>query len=177
MKVSRSSSRAFVVYAVILGGIYLIIGAAKFTAGLWHLFQPENATAILNLLVDLFGGFSALVIGAAYSSGTSLWKGKTEFLGFLLIATILSIVFGLFPHSMRGRLQHSNSHLGRRRMDIGMVNLKHRRARNTKARNLASPNFPSNRILCHKSYRKRESSMIKLYSLTLSILAVRKSDH
>ena len=76
MKVSRSSSRALVVYAVILGSIYLIIGTAEFTAGLWYLFQPENATAILNLPVDLFGGFSALVIGAAYLGGTFLWKGK-----------------------------------------------------------------------------------------------------
>jgi len=95
MKVSRSSSRALVVYAVILGSIYLIIGVAEFTAGLWYLFQPENAAAILNLPVDLFGGFSALVIGAAYLGGAFLWKGKIESLGFLLIATILSIVFGL----------------------------------------------------------------------------------
>ena len=95
MKVSKSSSRALAVYAFILGSIYLIIGAAEFTAGLCHLFQPENATAILSLPVDLFGGFSALVIGAAYLGGTFLWKGKIESLGFLLIATILSIVFGL----------------------------------------------------------------------------------
>jgi len=95
MKVSRSSIQALVVYAVILGSIYLIIGAVEFATGLWYLFQPENASAILNLPVDLFGGFSALVIGSAYLGGIFLWKGKIESLGFLLIATILSIVFGL----------------------------------------------------------------------------------
>ena len=95
MKVSRRSSRALAGYAIILGSIYLIIGAAEFIAGLWHLLQPEAAIAILNLPVDLFGGFSALVIGAAYLGGILLWRGEIESLGFLLVATFLSIVFGL----------------------------------------------------------------------------------
>jgi len=95
MRASRNRGRTLAVYVTILGTIYIIIGAAEFISGLWHLLQPENAIGFLGLPIDLFGGFSALVIGAAYLGGVLLWKGETESLGFLLIATILSIVFGL----------------------------------------------------------------------------------
>ena len=95
MKLNNRHRLSIAVYAAILGSMYLIIGAAEFAAGLWNLFQSGHAENPFGLPADIFGGFSALVIGCAYLGGTSFWKGKHESLGFLLIATILSMVFGL----------------------------------------------------------------------------------
>lgn len=95
MRTSRSNSQVVAIYAAILGSIYLIIGAAEFITGLHDLLQLSATESFLGLPIDFFGGFSAFVIGATYLGGTLLWKEKVESLGFLLIATILSAVFGL----------------------------------------------------------------------------------
>ena len=95
MRLNNSRRQTIAAYAAILGSIYLIIGAVEFAAGLWDLFQPGPAENLFGLPADIFGGFSALVIGCTYLGGIPFWKGKYESLGFLLIATILSIVFGL----------------------------------------------------------------------------------
>ena len=81
-------------YAAILGIAYLIIGAIEFAAGLYNLFLPGAIEGIFGVPADLFGGFSSLVIGAAYS-GVLLRRGKQESIGFQLIAILLSIVFGV----------------------------------------------------------------------------------
>jgi len=94
MELSRSSMRAVAAYAAILGSIYILIGAVEFVTGSWDLLRPGNAQSILGVPADIFGGFSALVIGSAYMGGTPLWKGKRESLGFILIAVLLSAVFG-----------------------------------------------------------------------------------
>ena len=94
MRLNNSRRRSITAYAAILGSIYLIIGAVEFAAGLWDLFQSGLAENLFGLPADIFGGFSALVIGCTYLGGTPFWKEEHESLGFLLIATILSIVFG-----------------------------------------------------------------------------------
>ena len=82
------------VYAAFLGSIYIIVGMTEFITGLWELFWPGTVGGFLGLPADLFGGFSAVVIGAAYISSVLLWKER-ESLGFLLTATLLSIIFGI----------------------------------------------------------------------------------
>ena len=81
-------------YAAILGIIYLITGAIEFAAGLYNLLLPGAVEKLFGFPADLFGGFSSLVIGAAYS-GVLLRRGKQESIGFQLIAILLSIVFGV----------------------------------------------------------------------------------
>lgn len=93
-KLSKRNTQIMVVFATTLGSIYIIIGAAEFIAGVSELFWPNAAKGLLGLPADLFGGFSAVVIGVTYIGSILLWKGRWEFLGFLLVATLLSIVFG-----------------------------------------------------------------------------------
>ena len=82
------------VYAALLGSIYIIVGMTEFIMGLWELFWPGTVGGFLGLPADLFGGFSAVVIGAAYIGSVLLWKERGS-LGFLLTATLLSIIFGI----------------------------------------------------------------------------------
>ncbi|MGC8940359.1 MAG: hypothetical protein ACP5KU_07690 [Candidatus Bathyarchaeia archaeon] len=94
MRLNNSRRLTIAAYAAILGSIYLMIGVAEFAAGLWDLFQPSPVGNLFGLPADIFGGFSALVIGCAYLGGTSFWKGKHESLGFIFVGTLLSAVFG-----------------------------------------------------------------------------------
>ena len=95
MKLSEGDGKSMVTYAVILGIVYIIIGSIEFATGFWDLLAPGAAEAIPGLPIDLYGGFAALVIGAAYFGAISLWRGKHESLGFVLVATLLSAVFGV----------------------------------------------------------------------------------
>jgi hypothetical protein len=95
MKLGEGARRSVVVYSVILGILYIIIGSIEFTTGLLDLPNPGTVESILGMPVDLFGGFAALVIGFVYLGATSLWKGRYESLGFVLVGTMLSAVFGV----------------------------------------------------------------------------------
>jgi len=92
-KVESRRIRGVAWYAAILGIAYLIIGAIEFAAGLYNLFLPGAIEGIFGVPADLFGGFSSLVIGAAYS-GVLLRRGKQESIGFQMVAVLLSFVFG-----------------------------------------------------------------------------------
>jgi len=95
MKLSEGTRKSLVIYTVILGILYIVVGLIEFATGLWNLFIPGAAQAILGLPIDLFGGFAALIIGATYFGAISLWKGDYESLGFILVGVLLSVVFGV----------------------------------------------------------------------------------
>jgi len=86
--------RRIAVYAIMLGIAYVIVGASEFALGLWDLFSPGTAVNFFGVPADLFGGFAAVVIGATYLGAVLVLKGKHEALGFILIGTFLSAIFG-----------------------------------------------------------------------------------
>ncbi|HIE23096.1 MAG TPA: hypothetical protein EYP68_02580 [Candidatus Korarchaeota archaeon] len=100
---AKGTERIIALYSLIIGITYLIIGVLEFVMGIWSVLMPWAAvtrlarclTGFLGLPMDIFGGLSAIVIGATYFGAFSLWKGKHESLGFVLVATMLSAVFGV----------------------------------------------------------------------------------
>jgi hypothetical protein len=91
----RVESRWIVIYAMILGIAYVILGATEFTLGIYSLFSPmDNINFVGVISADIFGGFAAIVIGATYLSATSILRGKYELWGYILIGLFLSIVYG-----------------------------------------------------------------------------------
>lgn len=95
MKLGEGAGKSMVSYAVMLGILYVIIGSIEFATGLWDLVAPGATEAILGLPTDLFGGFATLVTGAAFFAAIPLWRRKYESLGFVLVAVMLSAVFGV----------------------------------------------------------------------------------
>lgn len=95
MKLSGGAGKAMATYAFILGILYLTIGSAEFTTGLWNLLSPGTAESIVGLPIDLYGGFATIVLGSTYLGATPLRRGKQESLGFVLVGVLLSTVFGL----------------------------------------------------------------------------------
>lgn len=94
MKLSDGAGKSMVTYAVILGVLYIIIGSIEFVTGFWDLLAPGAAESILGMPIDLYGGFASLMIGAVYFGAIPIWRGKYESLGFVLVAALLSVVFG-----------------------------------------------------------------------------------
>jgi len=86
--------RRIAVYAIMLGIAYVIVGASEFALGLWDLFSLGTVN-FFGVPIDLFGGFAAVVIGATYLGAVLVLKGRYESLGFILIGTFLSAVFGV----------------------------------------------------------------------------------
>jgi hypothetical protein len=92
----KVENRWVVIYAMILGVTYIILGVTEFALGIYNLFSPMNNASLVGVVpADIFGGFAALTIGASYLSAMSLLKGVRESLGFVLIGTLLSTVFGV----------------------------------------------------------------------------------
>jgi len=86
--------RRIAIYAIMLGIAYVIVGASEFALGLWDLFFLGTVN-IFGVPIDLFGGFAAAVIGATYLGAVLVLKGRYESLGFILIGTFLSAIFGV----------------------------------------------------------------------------------
>jgi hypothetical protein len=84
-----------IVYAMILGVAYIIIGIAEFTLGIYNLFPSTGNVSFIVMPADIFGGFAALVIGSTYLSAVSLLRGSRESLGYILVGLFLSIVYGV----------------------------------------------------------------------------------
>ena len=91
----KERNRQIAVYAITLGVVYVIVGAVEFALGLWNLLSLETTVSFLGVPIDLFGGFATLVIGAIYFGAVPLLKGKHESLGFILVGTLLSAIFGV----------------------------------------------------------------------------------
>ncbi|MCD6431287.1 hypothetical protein J7L33_01090 [Candidatus Bathyarchaeota archaeon] len=94
MRLNKRNVQTITIYALILGTLYLVIGAIEFITGFWDLLSPGSAESVLGIPVDVYGGFATIVIGAAYFGTTSLWRGRHESLGFVLVGSLLSAVFG-----------------------------------------------------------------------------------
>lgn len=95
MGLNKGNGQMAAAYAIILGVVYVMIGAVEFATGFWDLLSPGAAESFLGIPIDLYGGFATLVIGAVYFGATLLLKEKYESLGFILIGTLLSAVFGV----------------------------------------------------------------------------------
>lgn len=94
MRLNRRN-RQIAIYAITLGVVYVIVGAVEFTSGLWNLVSPGITVSFLGVPIDLFGGFATLVMGATYFGAVPILKGKHGSLGFVLIGTLLSAIFGV----------------------------------------------------------------------------------
>jgi len=91
----KVENRWIVIYAVVLGIIYIIFGAAEFVLGIYNLFSSMGNAGFIEVIpADIFGGFAALVIGSTYLSALSLLKGLRESLGYILVGLFLSVVYG-----------------------------------------------------------------------------------
>ena len=83
------------IYAIILGVAYVILGTVEFALGVYNLFSPIESVSLVGVSADIFGGFAAFVIGVTYLSAMPLLKGVRESLGFILVGTLLSTVYGV----------------------------------------------------------------------------------
>ena len=91
----KDENRWIVIYAVVLGIVYVIFGAAEFALGIYNLFSSTGNVGFVEVVpADIFGGFAALVIGSTYLSAISLLKGFCEALGYILVGLFLSVVYG-----------------------------------------------------------------------------------
>jgi|YelNatPaOPRAMG01_1025707.scaffolds.fasta_scaffold25031_4 hypothetical protein len=88
-------NRWVVIYTIILGAAYIILGAVEFALGIYNLSSPMENASFIGVPADIFGGLATLVIGATYLSAMPLLKGLRESLGFILVGTLLSTVFGV----------------------------------------------------------------------------------
>lgn len=98
MKLNKSIRKIVATYAAILGIIYLALGVLETIAGIGPLFLWETEGPVLGIEwipADLLGGLSAAFIGVVYFGAIPLWKAKHETVSFLLVATLLSAVFGV----------------------------------------------------------------------------------
>ncbi len=86
--------RGLIVYAAVLGALYTILGLIEFGCGLCDIFMETAPELQWWIPIDVFGGFSAVVIGLTYLSSLRRSEGMYESLSYLLVATILSVVFG-----------------------------------------------------------------------------------
>lgn len=83
-----------VVYSAILGAAYTVLGVAESALGMLNLLSPITDT-LAGVPADILGGFAALVIGLAYLRGAiPLSRGSRESLGYILVGTFLSAIFG-----------------------------------------------------------------------------------
>ncbi|MHA1770519.1 MAG: hypothetical protein ACTSYL_12405 [Candidatus Thorarchaeota archaeon] len=102
MKSNRTDIQLIAIYAVLLGILYALVGAIKFLTGIMDLVALGDSEGILGIRPDIYGGLATLVIGSSYLATIPLWKGKYESIGFALMATILSIIFGVLYLLMVG---------------------------------------------------------------------------
>ena len=95
MKDRRNYMRGLGLYALVLGVIYVSLGSMEFILGFFDMFLGGTPLSCLWIPVDLFGGFSAFVIGLTYLAAVRLLKGEYESISYVLVATMLSTVFGV----------------------------------------------------------------------------------
>ncbi len=96
MKPYKNIGKGIIIYAILLGGIYIVVGSVEFVTAFWNWFiEPEGNLSFLGLPSDdLFGGFVALVIGTVFLGVAPLWKTKYKPIGFILVGALLSVTFG-----------------------------------------------------------------------------------
>ncbi len=84
---------AKVLFGVVLGALYLVIGLLQI---LRAVVGPEIGFEALYLTGDPFSGFVLLVIGVVFATGAwKLSRGAGEGSSFISVGILLSVIFGL----------------------------------------------------------------------------------
>ena len=94
----QSFKGPIVVYTLILGVLYLLLGFLEFIEGFSVMFLPlEYHVNLLGSFIpgDLFGGFSAIIIGSILTRSLFLRHKKYEAFIYVLVGSALAITFGV----------------------------------------------------------------------------------
>lgn len=94
MNSSRLGISGLMVYAAVLGVFYTVLGLIEFSLGFCEMFMGAAPELSWWIPADLFGGFSAVVVGLTYLSSLRRSENLYEPLSYMLVATLMSIVFG-----------------------------------------------------------------------------------
>jgi len=95
------TKRALAIYASVIGLAYVMVGLLEMASAFYIWFLRPGAEEALIILPglpaeDLFGGFSSLVIGLVLLQAVRLRKpGRDENVAFVLVGSLLAIVFGV----------------------------------------------------------------------------------
>lgn len=98
MNLSEKDRKYIMIYATVLGVLFMVVGFIEFITAFWNWFiVPTRSLCLLTLpCQDLFGGLAALTIGAVFLRGVMpLWRGRYEAIGFILVGSLLSATYGI----------------------------------------------------------------------------------
>jgi len=100
MKLTDRMCRRLAAYVAAIGLTYIIVGVLELANAAYTLFiAPEAKQPLIGVTGipadDIFGGLSALVIGAVFLRAIGLWRLERESMAYILGGTLLSAVFGV----------------------------------------------------------------------------------